>query len=54
MKDMCIICSKIIPDNLKSYKIKKKILFKDTDNSNWFAWGEAEICENCINEIKKI
>ena len=53
MKNICVICSKAIPDNLESYKIKKKILFKDTDNSNWFAWGKAEICENCINEIRK-
>ena len=53
MKNICVICSKTIPDNLESYKIKKKILFKDTDNSNWFAGGEVEICENCINEIRK-
>ena len=39
MKNICVICSKTVPDNLESYKIKKKILFTNTDNSNWFAWG---------------
>ena len=53
MKNICVICSKTVPDNLESYKIKKKILFTNTDNSNWFAWGKVEICENCINEIRK-
>lgn len=24
MKNICVICSKTIPDNLKSYKIKKR------------------------------
>lgn len=24
MKNICVICSKTIPDNLKSYKIKKE------------------------------
>lgn len=48
MKNICVICSKTIPDNLKSYKIKKRILFKDTDNSNWFAWERQKFVKNVL------
>lgn len=50
----CVVCGRTIKDDKVSYKIKKRVLFKDTDNSFWFSWGKVEICEDCLNVVREI